>query len=730
MKQVIRKGLKDIIVDEVPDPALLPNHVLVRPVYSLISSGTETASIHADSLVKEVAENPSQLRKVWDVMKLSGPIPTIREVMAKFSDYAVLGYSGAGVVAVCHPGVTDLQAGDRVAYGGEGTGHGETIQTGRNLVARMPDDVAFEDAAFSTLGAIALNAVRISQVGVGDRVAVIGLGLVGQLATQLASIQGASVVAVDLRPERIELARQLGADHGFPGGDSLREAVMALTNGIGVDCVIVAAAAKSAGPCQQALQICRDRGRIVVVGAVEMEFPWLEAYLKEIQILMSRAYGPGSYDPLYEKKGIDYPLPYVRWTENRNMEEILRLISRGGLKVAPLVTDRFELQQAPDAYQKIMAPGSASLAVLLRYPAADAPEKAAAAFVPTRRVDLAGPPAPSGGIRVALAGGANIARWWHLPALKKISGTSLRAVYSTQGPRGKSYANRFKAQYCCSDYQQILDDKDVDAVLIVSRNQEHAAQALQALNAGKHVFVEKPMALTEQECHDLMAAVERTGKVLSVGFNRRFSPYYLEQKKVFSKRPGPSIVSCRMNSPGISGNFWMADPAIGGAILGEACHFIDLMYWLLESEPVSVSAYSLPTGKKDPIGENNIVASFQFADGSIGNLTYTTVGSKTSGGERVEVYASGIGCVTEDFKRISIRGRMEQKRSKWIADKGYDPQMADFIDAIRQNRRPKVDVRDGARSTIGCLRMMEAAKLGVAQSISLEPAHQPAPVYV
>jgi predicted dehydrogenase len=318
-------------------------------------------------------------------------------------------------------------------------------------------------------------------------------------------------------------------------------------------------------------------------------------------------------------------------------------------------------------------------------------------------------------------GGANIARWWHLPALKKISNTSLRAVYSTQGPRGKGFANRFGAQYCCSEFQQILDDREIDAVLIVSRNQEHASQALQALNAGKHVFVEKPMALTDEECHQLVEAVARTGHVLSVGFNRRFSPFYKEQKKIFRKRPGPGVVSCRMNSPGIAGAFWMADPAIGGAILGEACHFVDLMYWLLEAEPVSVSAYSLPLGRKDPIGENNLVAAFHFADGSIGNLTYTTVGSKTSGGERVEVFASGIGCMTEDFKRISVCGNIRHNSSKWIADKGYDPQMADFIDAIRTGRRPKVDVVDGARSTIACLRMMEAAKSGVAQTIDLAP---------
>ena len=306
MKQVIRKGIKDIIVDEVPEPVPGPHHVLVGPAFSLISSGTETASIHTEGVLKEVADNPSHLRKIWDVMKANGPTSTIREVRAKFSEYAALGYSGAGIVVDKHPTVTDLELGDRVAYGGEGTGHAETIVTGRNLVARVPDEVGLNDACFATLGSIALNAVRISNIGLGDRVVVLGLGLVGQLTAQLARLQGGVVIATDLRPDRVTKAKELGASHAISGAGST-EAVLALTDGKGADCVIVAAAAKSKGPCETALKMCRDRGRIVVVGAVEMSFPWNDMYLKEIQLFMARAYGPGSYDPVYEKQGRDYP---------------------------------------------------------------------------------------------------------------------------------------------------------------------------------------------------------------------------------------------------------------------------------------------------------------------------------------------------------------------------------------------------------------------------------------
>ncbi|HXA51672.1 MAG TPA: bi-domain-containing oxidoreductase [Candidatus Acidoferrum sp.] len=710
MKQVIRKGLKDIIVDEVPDPVLIPHHVLVRPLYSLISSGTETASIHRDSLLKEVGENPSHLRKVWDTAMKTSPLATFDQVRAKFSEYAVLGYSGAGVIAARHATVTDLEIGERVAYGGEGTGHGETILVGRQLAARMPDGVGCEHACFATLGAIAMNAVRTARIELGDIVAVIGLGLVGQLVAQLVRLQGGVVIGIDLNGGRVDLAKSLGADHGIAGGSAL-ESVRGLTAGRGVDCAIVAAASKSPAPAQHALSLCRDRGRIVVVGAVGMEFPWGDMYIKEIQLFMSRAYGPGSYDASYERQGRDYPLPYVRWTENRNMEEFVRLIAAGRIDVRPLITHEYALDDAPKAYDTVMDAASNSLAVLLKYPAASLPDPVAA-FKPVSTVATNGAARPKEKIEFALVGAGNLAKWEHLPNIKKLSGVGLRAVYSAAGVRGKSYALRFGAAYASSDYDEILKDPQIDAVLIASRNQQHAPQALAALRAGKHVFVEKPMALTAAECADLSAAVEETGKQLTVGFNRRFAPFYLELKNALARRTSPAVVQCRINSPGISGAYWMADPAIGGAILGEACHFIDLMYWLLDSEPVSVSAYSLPTGKADPIGENNIAASFRFADGSIGNLTYCTVGSGSSGGERVEVFAQGVGAFSEDFKRTGVHRGTRSAKSKIWPDKGYFAQMADFAESIRKGRAPAVTVRDGVRSTLGCLAMMNSARDG------------------
>ena len=717
MKQVFRKGLKHIVVADAPEPMVMPNHVLVNPVYSLISSGTETASIH-EGIIKEVAENPSQLRKVWEGVKSMGPLPTLTEVRAKFKEYAALGYAGAGLISERHPSVTEFKVGDRVAYGGEGTGHGQSILASRNLIVHVPDEVPFQHACFTTLGSIALNSIRIAEVGVGDVVAIVGLGLVGQLVAQLARLQGARVIGIDLRSDRVELARKLGLDHGLDGSVTIADEVGAITNGLGADCVIVAAASKSSAPCELALDICRDRGSIVIVGAVEMSFPWSEMYMKEIKLLMSRAYGPGSYDPEYEVRGHDYPIAYVRWTEKRNMEEFLRLVALKRIDLQSLITHEFNLEDAPQAYQTVMDPASNSLGVLLRYPEPIS-VNGGSEPAPQRRVNLKGRAAISD-MKVALVGAGNLARWAHLPSLAKIPNASLHAVFSASGARGNTYARRFGAAYFTSDYQQILDDPQIDVVMVLSRNQHHFSQAYEALKAGKHVFVEKPMALTEAECRELYQTVADSGNQLTVGFNRRFAPFYQDLKESLKGRSGPAVINCRMSSPGISGSYWMADPSIGGAIIGEAVHFVDLMYWLLDSEPINVSAYCLPTGKTDPVGENNLVATFRFADGSIGSLNYSTIGSKKAQGERVEVFAKGVSSLVEDFKRFKSISNFKQTKSTLWARKGYEAQLSSFFRSLVRGESPEITVRDGARATLVCVEMLRSAQTLTSREINLD----------
>ncbi len=711
MKQVIRRGLKEIIVDEVADPTVSSGGVLVRPFYSLISTGTETADIHTDSIVKEVADNPSHIQTVWNIMKKTDPVATLKEVRAKFSDYAVLGYSGAGIVVEKGSQITDLQIGQRVAYGGEGTGHGETINVGRNLIARVPDAVSFQEACFTTLGAIAMNAVRLAEINLGETVAVIGLGIVGQLVAQLVRCQGGICIAIDLDERRVKMAQETGADFGIKASDKTVQEVQSLTEGRGADCVIVAAASTSPMPLQQGISMSKDRGRVIMVGACPIEIPRAEMYIKELKFMVSRAYGPGSYDPTYEKGGIDYPIAFVRWTENRNMEEVLRLMANGNVNVKPLISHEFALDDAPQAYQQIMGEnGSSSLAVVLKYPINDK-KNAVEDFQPMRKI-VVGSSAPieKDELKFALVGAGNLAKWSHLPALQKVKGASLHAVHSNSGARGKSYAMRFGAQYATSDFEQILKDAEIDAVIIATRHKYHAQQAIDALEAGKHVLIEKPMAVTLEECRKIYDAVQKSGKRLSVGFNRRFAPYYLEMKQNLKGRTSPMTLSTRMNSPGIEKG-WAAEAAHGGVVLGEGCHFVDLMYWLTESEPTEVSAYGFD--------ENNIAATLKFEDGSIGNFIYTVVGSESSGGELVEVFAPGVAVSSEDFKRIVVKKQKRDGKSKFFAAKGFEVQMESFVKSLKDGTETETTVVDGARATLGCLLMLEAARTGEAQKFNL-----------
>jgi len=727
VKQVVRQGIRDIVVDDFPVPALRPHHLLIRPGYSLISSGTETASIHQNGALHTVAEHPEHLQKIWGAMKEHGLSRTLAEVKAKFTEYLMLGYAGAGVVVEKHSTVREFEVGDRVSYGGEGTGHGEYILASRNYVTKLPESVPLKLGCFATLGSIAINAVRTSKVAMGDVVVVQGLGLVGQLIIQFVRLQGGVAIGIDLREDRLLLAKKLGA-HQVVRAEDAAQAIATTTNGRGADCVIVAAASKSPMPALQALELSREKGRIVIVGAIELSFPWEQMYLKEIELLMARAYGAGCYDPEYEKEGHDYPPSQIRWTANRNMEEFLRVLACRQLEIEPLISHEFPLDQAPLAYATLLEPTNHSLAVVLRYSGDTDPTNGRdEALQPQRKVYVQNERARQVSkqiqqFRVAVVGAGNLSRWVHLPILRKMPELNLKAIYSANGVRGKTYALRFGAEYCTTSYEEILNDPGINVVVIASRNREHAPQALAALRAGKHVFLEKPMAITQDECRLLYREAERTGLHFTIGFNRRFAPLYAEVKKRVAKRTGPAVINCRVNSPGISGAYWMADPSIGGALVGEGCHFIDLMYWLLESEPIRVSAYSLPRGKHEPIGENNLVASFLFADGSIGNLTYSTVGSRQGGGERLEAFAPGIAVSTENFKQFNLANTKRSSRSFWFPKKGYRAQMKHFFDAIRDGLPQEVTVRDGARATVCCLRMLDSAATLEAVPIDLDEA--------
>ncbi len=713
MRQAVRYGLKEIRVEDLPAPTLRAHSVLVGVQASIISSGTETASIKTKGVAHELRENPQHIEKILKVMQATGPALTIDEVRAKFHELAVLGYAGAGRVLAVHPTVTDLRVGDRVAYGGEGTGHGEVISTGRNLVAPIPETLSFEEAAFATLGAIATNAVRAASISLGDRVVVIGLGLVGQLVTQLARAEGARVIAVDLQPERVALARRLGAEHGLISDDSVAQVVQGLTDGRGADAVFIAAAAKSSLPAQLAIRMCRDRGALVVVGAVGLDLPWYEMYMKELKLFMARAYGPGSYDDAYERQGRDYPFSYVRWTENRNMSAFLEALADKRVAVTPLITNRFSLDDAAVAYRTIMESPQNTLAVVVEYPAIhDATAEQPALLATTIGTAQGGVVAKASGVTgLALVGAGNIAKWAHLPLIKDIPSATLRAVQSGTGARAVSYARRFGAATASTSYAEVLADPSVDAVIITSRNPQHASQAVSALRAGKHCFVEKPVALTREECDQLLEASASSGRVAVTGFNRRFAPDYVALCNAARRVSGPLAIQCTVTSPGITGAYWMADPAIGGAILGEACHFVDLISWIGGARIVSVTAIALPDEAVGGQGSNTLSATLHLANGAVGSLLYTTMGHPNHTSEKCTVLGTGFRGHTEDFRSLRIDGGGSRVRnSRFFSNKGYREQLHDFVQCVRGEVPVHIGVDVGVHATLACLAMIESAK--------------------
>jgi predicted dehydrogenase len=716
MRQAVRYGLKEIRVEDLPAPTLRANHVLVGVQASLISSGTETASIKTKGVAHELRENPSHIEKILKVMQATSPLLTIAEVRAKFEELVVLGYAGAGTVLAVHPTVKDVRVGDRVAYGGEGTGHGEVVLAARNLLTPIPASLTYEDAAFATLGAIATNAVRAASLSLGDRVVVIGLGLVGQLVAQIARAEGARVIGVDLQAERIALAKRLGVEHGLVSDASVVENVKSLTDGRGADAVFIAAASKSSVPAQTGMRMCRDRGAMIVVGAVGLDLPWHEMYMKELKLFMARAYGPGSYDEAYERQGRDYPFAYVRWTENRNMGAFLDAVADGRIAVQPLITNRYALDDAPEAYRSIIESPSSTLAVMVQYPALDPVASDHSALLRTKVPVQTAAPAITpvkGDVRLALVGAGNIAKWAHLPVIRKVPGASLRAVQSGTAARTVSYARRFGAAYATSSFQEVLDDAEVDAVLITSRNPQHASQAVASLKAGKHCFVEKPVALTREECDALREASQVSGCIAVTGFNRRFAPDYVALHAAARRASGPLAIQCTVTSPGISGDYWMADPAIGGAILGEACHFVDVIAWVGGARIRSVSAMSLPEEMVGGQGSNTLSVTFALENGNVGSLLYSTLGNAAETGERTIVLGSGLRAETENFRKLWIRGAGQKvSTTRFFADKGYKEQLESFVNAIRGTAAPRVTTQEGIDATLVCLAMIESAREG------------------
>lgn len=686
MKQVIQSYKNGkITLEDVPVPACKGGGILVQNVTSLISVGTEKLMIEMGqkSLLGKARARPDLVRQAWAKAKKEGFFSVYKEAMSRLDEPIPLGYSASGIVREVGAGVTGFKPGDRVAVAGAGfASHAEVVWVPENLCVPIPEGVDFEAAAFVMLGGIALHGVREAALTLGEKAVVIGLGLLGLLSVQFLRAQGCRVIGVDLDRKKCELAQELGADLTLvPGQDDVEEAVMNFTRGFGADAVIITAASKDNQTILLSETIARERARLVMVGVAELRLTRKAFWTKELQFSVSKASGPGSVKPLYEAKGFDYPIAYVRWTERRNLEAFLDLLAQGRVRVDRLITHRFPIQDALQAYDLILENREPYIGVILSYPQGEV--AAAQASAPVRTVWLESDrlqpeTAPSKGL--GLIGGGMFTKNILLPALTKISGVPLVGVATTTGVTAQHIANKFRFAYATTDYQQILGDAAIGRVMITTRHNLHGRLVAEALAAGKDVFVEKPLCLTEEELAQI-EAVYNPAQFLMVGFNRRFAPLAQQVKAFLSGRTTPLVMTYRVNAGYIPGESWVHDPEVGGGrLLGEVCHFLDFLLFMTDSEPAQVSARSIAgaMGKYRP--DDNLAITLTFKDGSLGTIIYTAKGSKAFSRERFEVFCEDSVAVIEDFRRGQlVQGGRVRQIKKFSMDMGYQAELEFFF---------------------------------------------------
>ncbi|MGI5424350.1 bi-domain-containing oxidoreductase [Streptomyces sp. CA-179760] len=685
MKQVVQNYKSgELAVLDVPVPGCKPGGVLVRTSYSLISTGTELMKVSEAgmSMLGKARSRPDQVAKVMQSVATNGVPATYRKVMGKLDSYTPLGYSLCGVVEQVGAGVDDVKAGDLVACAGnEHALHAELNWVPKNLYVPVPDGLEPRHAAFGTVGSIAMQGVRQGEPGLGEVALVIGLGLIGQLVVQLLTASGVRVVGVDPDPVRCELAERMGAAAcGDPESAAVEAAVAELTDGHGVDQVYLAAGGGSNQPVELAARLCRDRGRVVDIGKCRLDLPWNAYYEKELDVRFSRSYGPGRYDPEYELEGRDYPIGYVRWTERRNLACFLDLAARGRVDVEPLVSHIAGFDDAVETYQRLKDGELKAVAVLFRYPEQAVEAEAPALAVPPVNVQRSPARAAGTPVRLAFVGAGNYATSMLLPHLAGRDGVELSTVVTTTALSGANAQRKFGFAEATTDLDAVLGDKSVDAVFVVTRHSSHAELTRRALLAGKAVFVEKPLALTEDELASVLAAVEESGNDrLQVGFNRRFAPLLREARTRFGARTGPASLRYLVNAGRLQhGSWYLRQGTEGSRFAGEGGHFIDTASWLLEADPVSV--YAVATS-----GNDDLQVVLRYPDESTATISYVTTGAPGFPKETLDLVADGKVLRLDDFVRATVHGR-----KRWVSsrlpkarDKGQNAELAAFVKAVR-----------------------------------------------
>lgn len=675
MKQVLlKKGI--IYTADIAKPKLEEGYVLVKTEYSCISAGTEMSGVTASGtpLVKRVLESPELMERGIIMLRERGIKDTWAVVKGKYEVGTAMGYSASGIVE--ESGTPLFAKGDRVACMGVGyANHAGYLIAPRNLVVKVPENVSLDQAATAALGCIAMQGVRRAEMVLGDYVVIVGMGILGQLACRFAAASGATVIATDIDNRRLQIAGEGGASYLIRAQEDVVKQVQDITGGHGADKVIVTAATSSDALLSQAFQMCRKKGRVVLVGVAGMNLRREDMYKKELDFVIATSYGPGRYDDDYEEKGIDYPYAYVRYTEKRNLESYLRLIADGKIDISRIIEKVYPVEKSDEAYESLKAAENRPLIVLLKYQE----DKATEDFIENKN----GYSVPQGVIRVALCGAGGFAKGMHLPNLKRMKDKyALYAVQSRTGANAEAIAVKEGAAYSTTDYGRILQDPNVDMVMICTRHNLHADMVIQALEAGKAVFVEKPMAITWDEAEKVIQTAKKTNVPFMVGFNRRFSKYAEETKKAIKNRKNPLIISYRMNAGYIPQESWIQSEEGGGRIIGEGCHIIDLFNYFTDSKAESISVNQI-TPKTDHVSRtDNCVITVKYEDGSVCTLTYTGQGSKEYGKEYFELFVDGAVIVMDDYKALKGYGIKVNEMKTMGSEKGQFEELVAFHGAI------------------------------------------------
>jgi predicted dehydrogenase/threonine dehydrogenase-like Zn-dependent dehydrogenase len=696
MKQIIQSfKTGETILEEVPAPIVSRGQVLIRTTYSLVSLGTERMLVEfgKSNLISKARQQPDKVKQVFDKIKTEGLLPTLEAVFNKLGEPLPLGYCNVGRVLAVGDGVSEFQIGDRVASNGH---HAEVVSVPKNLVAKIPEHVSDQEAAFTVIGSIGLQGIRLINPTLGETVVITGLGLIGLITAQLLIANGCRVIGIDFDAAKMELAKKWGVITCNPKNEDVVKFVESQTEGIGADAVLITASAKSDEIISQAAKMSRKRGRIVLVGVIGLNISRADFYEKELSFQVSCSYGPGRYDDNYEQRGVDYPLPFVRWTEKRNFEAILQSIASGKLHVQELITEVVPLHDYQKIYGNIGQ--SSSIASILEYPKTNEPAK--------NTVSLSSKSFHGQNGVLGIIGSGNFTKMTMLPALKD-SGAHFKYIASRGGVTGTAMAKKFGFSHSTTDYQEILKDTEVDLVMITTRHNLHASMVIESLNAGKHVFVEKPLALNQEELQQIIHAAENSKGSITVGFNRRFSPHAIKIKQEVGS--GPMNIIATMNAGFIPANVWVHDLNVGGGrIIGEACHFIDLCSYITGSKVVAICMNAMGINPQENTDNASIL--LKYEDGSNAVINYFSNGSKAYSKERLEVYSQERTIIMDNFRKTEVYGFKGFKGLKTSLDKGHKNQFHSLIKRIQKGGEALIPLDSLVNTTQASIAAIESLR--------------------